>query len=170
MDPVIPNGQPAPSFSLPDQAGEVHNLQDFLGRTIILNFWSAECPWSERADRALRDYLKEWGDAVALLPIASNSHEETAMIARTAMERGMNMVLIDADQHVADLYGTITTPHLFVLDGKGILRYQGGLDDANFRQRQATRHFLREAVEALKAGREPDPALTVPYGCAISRY
>jgi hypothetical protein len=70
---------------------------------------------------------------------------------------------------VAEQYRAQTTPHLFVIDREGILRYQGALDDTNFRQRNATRFFLREAVKAVLVGHDPDPAQTTPYGCTIVR-
>jgi hypothetical protein len=56
-----------------------------------------------------------------------------------------------------------------VIDHQGLLRYPGALDDANFRQRDAHRFFLRQAVNAVLAGQDPDPAQTTPYGCTIVR-
>jgi hypothetical protein len=77
--------------------------------------------------------------------------------------------LLDADGRVADLYSAITTPHVFILDREGILRYQGAVDNITFRKREATHFFLQEAVEALLAERLPEPAETPAYGCAIVR-
>jgi hypothetical protein len=76
---------------------------------------------------------------------------------------------VDAQGQVADLYGAITTPHVFILDREGILRYQGAVDNITFRKREATHFFLQEAVEALLAGRLPQPAETPAYGCTIVR-
>ena len=87
-----------------------------------------------------------------------------------AAERQIPLVLRDAHQQVAELYGAQTTPHLLLVDRKGILRYQGAFDDVTFRQRRPTRSYLRQAVEAIQAGRDPDPAQTPPYGCALVRY
>jgi hypothetical protein len=79
-------------------------------------------------------------------------------------------VLLDEDHAVADLYGAATTPHFFVVDAEGVLRYAGALDDVTFRQKTPTRQFLAEAVAALLEGRLPDPAQTPGYGCAIVRH
>jgi hypothetical protein len=57
-----------------------------------------------------------------------------------------------------------------VIDQAGLLRYQGAVDDVTFRQRTPTRYYLREAVEALLAGRQPQPQETPPYGCTVVRY
>ena len=70
---------------------------------------------------------------------------------------------------VADLYEAVTTPHIFVVDRWGILRYRGAVDDFTFRQRKVSRSFLKEAVDALLAGRVPELQETIAYGCAIVR-
>jgi peroxiredoxin len=167
---LIPNHQFAPDFHLPDLEGAMHQLQSECGQITVINFWSAECPWVERADHALLAYLQDWGDAVALWSIASNANEPIDLLRRVADERGLPLLLHDADQRVADLYNAQTTPHLFVLDSSGIVRYQGAFDDVTFRQRTPTRGYLRQTVEALLAGQDPDPEQTSPYGCIIVRY
>lgn len=174
MDPLspepLPLGQPAPDFTLRDLAGTRYRLADYRGRVVVLNFWSAECPHAARADRALQEALLRWGGRVTVLNIASNANEPPELIAAAAGERGIAPPLVDADQQVADLYRAQTTPHLFVIDAAGLLRYQGALDDVTFRQRTPTRFHLVGAVEAVLAGLTPDPAQTPAYGCTVVRY
>jgi peroxiredoxin len=169
-DSILQNHQPAPSFSLPDLEGKTHSLADYRGRIAILNFWSAECHWSARRDAELIPLLDQWGHSVVLLSIATNSHEGLELISQAAWERRLPTVLLDRNQSVADQYFAQTTPHFFVIDQHGILRYQGAFDDMTFRQRTATRHYLVEAIEDLVAGRLPDLDVTPPYGCAIVRH
>jgi peroxiredoxin len=161
--------QPAPDFSLPDLGGRVHRLSDYRGRLVIVNFWSCECPHSERADQALIAMLAQWHADVALLSIAANRNESTETIALAAQKRRLPVLLIDAERVVADLYEAQTTPHVFVIDREGILRYRGALDDVTFRQRSPTRFFLDEAVKALLDGHFPPIAETPAYGCTIVR-
>jgi len=171
METLLANDQPAPVFTLPALNGALYSLDNWLGKVVILNFWSVECPWSKRADQEMLAYLSEWGESVALCAIASNANESSAeLLEHAAAERGLPVVLVDAQQQAAYLYGAQTTPHLFVVDHGGILRYQGGLDDVTFRQRTPTHAYLRRAVEAVLAGKPPDPAITSPYGCAIVRF
>ena len=92
------------------------------------------------------------------------------MITAEANERGYSILLHDVNQQVADLYGAITTPHLFVIDVEGILRYQGAFDDVTFRQRTPTQNYLKMVVEALLQGKPPNPSQTPSYGCIIVRY
>jgi hypothetical protein len=166
----LPIGKPVPCFNLPDISGVAHSLDEFLGRILLLNFWSAECPWSERADRVLVHLLAGWGSQVNLLTIASNANEPLDLIRQVAGERGLPLVLHDASHVIADLYGAQTTPHLYMIDADGILRYQGAFDDVTFRQRTPVRFYLKDAVDALLEGKLPDPAQTQAYGCAIVRF
>ncbi|MDX1377503.1 MAG: hypothetical protein R3307_01540, partial [Anaerolineales bacterium] len=78
-------------------------------------------------------------------------------------------VLLDTDQVVADLYGAVTTPHVFLVDGDGILRYRGAVDDVTFRNRKANRFYLNEAVESLLDGHLPARTEMPAYGCTIVR-
>jgi len=161
--------QPAPDFELLDLQGKLHKLSDYRGRVAILNFWSAECPHSERTDRSTMACVVQWGEEVDLLSIASNQNEPTPVLEEASNARRLPKVLIDAQHRVADLYGAVTTPHAFVIDREGILRYRGAVDDVTFRQRQASRFFLEEAVEALLDDRLPEVQEMPAYGCAIVR-
>jgi len=161
--------QPVPDFALPNLSGRVYRLSIARRRIVIVNFWSAECPHSERTDRLLSEDCTRWGEQVIWLTVASNRNESVEAVRTVAERRGLPCLLIDAQCQVADLFGAQTTPHVFVLDRSGILRYRGAVDNVAFRQRQPTQFYLREAVEALLAGRLPQPAETAPFGCAIVR-
>lgn len=162
--------QPAPLFELPDLNGQMHALEDYLGRVVVLNFWSADCPHAARADALLIDYLRTWGSRVVLLSIACNLNETSEQLKQAAAQRGLPLVLLDRGSVVADMYVALTTPHLFVIDERGILRYQGAIDDASFRRRVPTQNYLYHAVEAVLAGARPKQVETPAYGCAIVRF
>ena len=161
--------QPAPDFELPDQQGKLHKLSSYRGRIVIVNFWSAECPHSERTDQVILDSLAGWGEEVVILPIASNRNESAQMVEEVAKMRHIPTVLLDAGHIVADLYEAVSTPQVFVVDREDILRYRGAVDDVRFRQPKATRFYLEEVMEALLNGRKPDLEETLAYGCAIVR-
>lgn len=161
--------QPAPDFELPDLQGKAHKLSEYRGRIVIVNFWSCECPHSERADKALMELLAKWNGKVVLLSIAANWNESAQSVEDAAQARNLPTVLMDAGNVLADLYEAVTTPHVFVVDGEGILRYRGAVDDVTFSQRKPTRFFLNEAVESLIDGQSPALTETPAYGCAIVR-
>jgi peroxiredoxin len=170
VETKIPNGLPAPDFTLNDLSGRPYTLSDLRNRVVILNFWSAECPWARRTDEKLIPMMEEWDETIILLPVASNANEEPALLRQVAEERNLPVVLHDKNQRVASLYGAQTTPHIFLIDEEGILRYQGAFDDVTFRQETPTQGYLRDAIDATLTGDQPDPANTPPYGCAIVQY
>lgn len=159
----------APDFELRDLAGRLHRLNDYHGRILIVNFWSADCPHVERTDALILKSLARWGEDVAFLSIASNANEPASVVESVARGRDLPVVLIDAKHEVADRYGATITPEVFVIDRDGILRYHGAVDDVKFRQREATQNFLDEAVEALLAGKFPSRGEVSAFGCALVR-
>jgi len=161
--------EPAPDFELPDLQSIPQKPGVFRGKIVILNFWSAECPHSERADRYLLTLLEQWKGEVVMLSIASNRNESAQLVAEAAAARRIPKVLIDSEHAVADLYEALTTPHIFLLDREGVLRYRGAVDNITFRRREATRFFLQDAVEALLNGQLPKLSETPAYGCTIVR-
>lgn len=161
--------QPAPDFELPDLEGKFHRPCDYRGKIVIINFWSADCPHSARADDLIVNLLRKWGGEVELLSIAANRNESVQMVEGAAEARRVPNILIDAGHIVADQYEAITTPHIFVLDREGILRYRGAVDDVTFRRRAASQFFLRDVVESLLKGKVPELSETPAYGCTIVR-
>jgi peroxiredoxin len=179
MDTVIKSGQEAPQFRLQNLDGEVCSLTGDKGQITLLNFWSAECDWCSQVDEELTSYLLEWKERVRVWWIASNANEPRALIKEVASSRKLTLpnpqnslrsVLLDVDQHVADLYGAQTTPHFFLVDEKGILVYQGAWDNRNFRQRVATQKYVPQVIEALLNGQPLLYTSTQPYGCVLVRY
>lgn len=167
MDPVIKAGRPAPNFTLNDLERNPHTLADYHGRIVVLVFWSAECPWSARADRATSKMQAEWGREVVVLTIASNTNESEEEKTRAAKERDVSTLLLDPGATTAKTYGATITPEVFVIDPEGILRYYGAFNDANFRQPEPNRNHLWEAVEAVLADENPVPGEIPAYGCTI---
>jgi hypothetical protein len=115
------------------------------------------------------DSLVQWGEAIVLLSIASNRNETAQIVEEAAKTRRIPTILLDAEHMVADLYEAVSTPHAFVIDREGLLRYRGAVDDARFRQPKPTRFYLQEVMEALLKGHKPDLQETLAYGCAIVR-
>ena len=170
MDPLIKISEQAPLFQLNDLMGKTHILKELQGWIVVLNFWSAECEWCRRVDHELITYLDAWKDRVKVLWIASNANESRYLIEKVAAERKLPTVLLDDLQKVADLYGAQTTPHFFVVDKGGKLRYQGAWDDINFKQRVATQVYLRKVIEAVLQNLTLEKTQTPPYGCVLVRF
>ena len=161
---------PVPDFELPDLEGRLHRLSDYHGRIVIVNFWSCECPHSEQTDKAILSMFVQWRlHDVVMLSIASNRSENFQDAKNAADARRLPTVLLDVDCTVADLFEAQTTPHVFVMDREGILRYRGSVDDVTFRKKIPSRFHLDEAVESLLEGHLPELTDSPAYGCTIVR-
>ncbi len=161
----------APDFTLPIVDGGRLSLSDLRGYVVIINFWSAECAWSRRADVLLVYRALTWeSKGVRIVGIASNYNELESQIRYETQSRHLRYpVVMDFDHRVADLYRAETTPHFFVLDRQGLARYIGALDDATQEVRDARTLFLDKSVNALLNNRDPDLPCTIPYGCGLPR-
>jgi peroxiredoxin len=164
---VIEVGGPAPDFELPDLDGVPHRLSDQAGRVTVVHFWSASCPWTLRTDPDVLNAVRRHG--ADLWSIAPNADETVEMLREAAEARGLSTVLRDGAQRVVDLYEAAATPHVFIVDRQGKLRYGGAVHDARFREPEPRRFYLAEALAAIARGEDPDPPTTHTYGCAIVR-
>jgi peroxiredoxin len=171
---TLPLGQTALSFSLPGVDGETHALDDYGDARALAVVWSCNhCPyvmaWEDRLNDVARDYR---GDGVRVVAINSNdsrSHPEDSFDAMRERARSKDFVfdyLHDADQSTAQAYGPERTPEVFVFDGDRRLVYHGAIDDSRD-ETSVERRWLREALDAVLAGREPAVAETPPVGCTI---
>ena len=74
--------------------------------------------------------------------------------------------LYDPTQAIGLTYGAKVTPHVFVLDQQRKIAYVGAVDD-NMKATEAKTHYLRDALDALLAGKQPPKAETKPVGCGL---
>jgi peroxiredoxin len=161
----------APDFTLPVVDGGRLSLSDLRGFIVIVNFWSAECAWSRRADVLLVYRALTWeARGVRMVGVACGPNESETEIRYEMQARHLRYpVTLDLDRRVSDLYRAESTPHFFVLDRQGMARYIGALDDGTTEAPNAKRLFLDDAVQALLNNRPPKPAWTPAYGCPLPR-
>lgn len=169
-------GQRGPEFSLPGVNDQTTVLADLLQnhRAVVVIFSCNHCPyvqaWEDRMKAIQRDYRER---GVALVVIGSNDAQKypdddfDAMKARAEQEDFNFLYVRDESQAVARAYGATRTPHVFLLDNDGVLRYRGAIDD-NYERAQAVRkHYLRDALDAVLEGQPVKVAATEEVGCTI---
>ncbi len=168
-------GQSAPEFSLPGADGKTYSLADFSqNRLLVIVFSCNHCPYvigsEERMIAFHADYAPQ---GVAFVAINSNAVSTYAgdsfegMVERAKDKNFQFPYLRDESQEVALAYGALRTPHYYVFDAERKLRYTGRMDDNPRNPGQETTRELRDAVDALLAGREVAEPLTNPVGCNV---
>jgi peroxiredoxin len=169
---VISVGGVAPRFELPDTEGAVRGFPD--GSVSVVVFTCNHCPyalaWHERLLAVARDFEADGVRMVLVNPNDASRYPRDSFDAmRERVEREGPWpapYLHDSTQEVATAYDAKTTPDVFVFDSDGVLRYRGAPDSDHMDESQNA-NWLRSAIEALLAGREPDQAETTPVGCSI---
>lgn len=169
-------GQTAPGFSLPGVDGETHRLSDLLRdhRAVAVIFSCNHCPYVRAWEGRMIDLQREYGPRGAAL-VAINPNDATRYpdddfhaMQQRAQAEGFNFrYLYDESQEVARAYGAERTPHVYLLDSAGVLRFRGAIDD-NFEQPDAVQHaYLRDALDAVLADATPPVETTPAAGCTI---
>ena len=168
-------GQAAPYFSLPATDGKIYSLSDFSdSAALIVLFMSNHCPYARAYEKrvcALARYCEE--QKVSLVAICSNdgiafpedSFEQ--MVEKSKQLSFAFLYLQDESQSVAKAYDARSTPEAYLFDAEKCLRYHGAIDDNSSDSDRVTRHYLREAMDAVLEGETPDPELTPFIGCSI---
>ncbi len=163
-------GQPAPNFTLTDQAGTEHTLATYRGKVVVLEWINPECPYVQRHYRAqtMQRLVEGFGDQIAWLAIDS-SHFVTPDASESwrAEHELPYPILQDAPGDVGRLYGATTTPNMYVIDTEGALRYRGAIDDDPRGRGETPRNYVEQAVQALLDGGAPPVSETEPYGCTV---
>ena len=165
-------GQPAPDFELADEAGNKVKLSDLKGQIVVLEWTNPDCPFVKRAysTKTMQDAVKEAGADTKWLAIDSSNFAkpETSKKWKDANATDWPQ-LQDPEGKVGKLYGAKTTPHMFVIDAEGVLRYSGAIDNDPHGKLEAAqkKNYVIEAVKALTGGKEIADPETKPYGCSV---
>lgn len=174
-------GQPAPNFTLRDIAGQKHSLSEYRGKTVVLEWNNPDCPIVRKhyeSDNLPKLQREATADGIVWLLINSaapgkegGDYSDAELkdwlgkhhAAPTAYFR-------DADGKVGHAYGAKTTPHMFVIDTKGTLVYEGAIDSipsSDPADIAKAKNYVRAALASLKADQPIQPKATRPYGCSV---
>jgi peroxiredoxin len=182
--PTLALGASAPDFNLPGVDGRNHGLKDFAGaRVLVVVFTCNHCPTAQYYEPRLKQFTQDYRDrGVGVVAVSPNDPESVRLdelgwsdmgdtfeeMKLRAADRQFNFpYLYDGEtEAVSKAYGPVATPHVFVFDAERKLRYQGAFDDSERPQHVKVAH-VRNAVDALLAGKEPAIGRTRVVGCSV---
>jgi peroxiredoxin len=174
--PVV--GERAPDFTATTATGETVSLGDLAGQTVMLEWTNHDCPFVVRHYQGNMQSLQNeaaGNDVVWIQVISSAPGEQGYVSAERALElneeRSANVahVFMDPDGIIGRAYDARTTPQMYVIDGEGTLRYNGGIDDQP-RPRAGDPEpipYAQLALNVVLAGEEVEITETQPYGCNV---
>lgn len=182
---TLPIGSAAPGFSLKGTDNKTYTLASFSKYNIlVIIFTCNHCPtaqaYEDRIIQLTKDYTSKSVAVVAVSPNdpstvrldelgytdMSDSFEE---MKKRAVQKKFNFpYLYDGKtQSMAEAYGPVVTPHVFIFDSKRKLRYQGRIDDVE-KPTKTPNHFdTRNAIEELLQKKDVTTQTTKVFGCSI---
>ena len=164
----------APAFTLPGVDGRQHSLDDYASSDVLVLIQSCNhCPyvlaWEGRMKAIQRDYADRGVRIVAFNSNDATTHPADSFdeMRKRSEREGFNFdYLHDEDQSLARALGAERTPEVFVFDRERRLVYHGLIDD-NRDEHEVTTQYLRDALDAVLRGAEPEVGETTPVGCTV---
>ncbi len=172
---IAVNGPAISDFTLVDYRGNPQSLETLgAGPVTVVAFLGTECPLAKHYGQRLSELAEQYRNrGVSFVGIDANVQDSLKEIAAYARKHNVSFpILIDRDQHVADLFGAVRTPEVFVLDANRIVRYHGRVDDQfaiNVQRPVPQRQDLTLAIDELLDGQAVTVSQTPVSGCLIGR-
>jgi peroxiredoxin len=169
-------GETAPAFKLKGVDGKAYSLADYKGKVVVLEWVNPNCPFSDRhaREKTMSDLVKQHGEVVWLGINSTNPQSsdfvKPADYLAYNQKNGVNYaVLYDETGAIGHAYDARTTPHMFIIGKDGKIAYNGAIDDDPAGRKAKTErvNYVGGGLNAEKAGKNPDPAATKPYGCSV---
>ena len=176
--PVV--GKPAPDFSVTDASGKTQSLAAYKGRTVVLEWNNPECPFVGKhygAKNMQAQQAEATSEGVVWLTVNSGASGKQGHLDGAAANAYVAKVggreaayLIDGDGKVGHAYDAKTTPHMYVIDKDGVLRYMGGIDSIASTDKEdipKATQYVRQALAEIKDGKAVSVPTSEPYGCSV---
>lgn len=164
-------GSVVPDFKLPDLDGKEHSLSSLKGKSgTVLIFISVQCPvsnaYNERMEKLAQEYKAR---GISVVGVNANATESAGDAKAHAASNNLTFpILKDNGNKLADKLGAERTPEAYLLDTSNKIVYRGRIDNAR-NASSATASELRDALEAVLAGKPVAKASVPAFGCSIKR-
>ena len=173
-------GSPAPALTLTDTRGKQHNLADYKGKYVVLEWVNLGCPFVKKhyeSGNMQATQKKAVDKGVVWLSVCSSAKFKQGNLSPadwneeiTERKMASTAVLLDESGEVGKTYGAKTTPHMYIVNPAGVLIYKGAIDDKPTTNKDTiagARNHVLAALDESMAGKPVSMASTTPYGCSV---
>ena len=182
LSSYVENEDNAPEFKLSDSYGNEISLSSFIGKKVVLEWTNHGCPYVAKHYetgnmQSTQEFAKEeeiiWLSIISSAPgtqgYVSSDEANALTITRKASP---THVLFDPTGEVGRTYDAKTTPHMYIINEEGLMKYQGAIDDAGgrgFMSRDLlkAKNYVKESLREMGTGEEISSPVTKPYGCSV---
>jgi len=173
-------GEVTPNWTAADSVGKTRSVEDYRGKFVVLEWTNKDCPFVKKHYgsgnmQATQEKAKEMG-AVWLTVISSAPGNQGYMAPdqinayRKSMKVNSAATLLDSDGKIGHIYEAKTTPQIVVINPKGVVVYNGAIDNKPSTDVADIPTSTNYALAALKegmAGKAVTVATSRPYGCSV---
>jgi peroxiredoxin len=172
--------QPAPVFKAAAASGGEISLDQYRGKTVVLEWTNHQCPYVKKHYESgnIQSLQKDaTGKGIVWLQVISSAPGKQGYVDAPAAvklnaERGAapTGTVLDPEGKIAKQYEAVTTPHIFIVNPEGKLVYKGGIDSIQSNKKDdiaKADNYVKLALNDLAAGKKIAQASTQPYGCSI---
>ncbi|MEP3653873.1 MAG: redoxin family protein [Litorimonas sp.] len=176
----IATGSNVSDMTVTDSNGVQHNLSDFAGKKVILEWTNEGCPYVKKhysTDNMQKTQATAKADGAVWLSVISSAPGkqgyktgEQANAWKEAQGADVTAIVLDPAGNMGKTFSAKTTPHMYIIDESQTLVYQGAIDDnssANPATVEGAQNYVLAAMEDLKAGNAVATSDTPPYGCSV---
>ena len=167
-------GAAMPGFELKDFQGKTVSSVEYKSKkTVAIIFFGVECPLVKLYSSRLTELEKKFGEDFQVVAINSNRHDSITEIQGFAKKTEVTFPLLkDPANRIADSFGALRTPEVFLFDADQKLVYRGAIDDQysyGIQKPIAKNNYLSDAIKSTLNGSAPQVAETEAIGCIIGR-
>lgn len=168
-------GRPAPPLTLNTFEGKTVRLSDYRGKTVVLEWLNFECPFVKYHYGSPKTMIKlankYKNKNVVWLAVNSTNHTTQQANIDFAKENKLPYTILDdRSGKVGHAYGAKTTPHMYIINPRGRIVYEGGIDNSpngRIPSGQEMTNYVDKALAELTSGKPVSTAKTKPYGCSV---
>jgi len=145
----------------------------------VLEWHNFGCPFVQKHYRSgnMQALQKKYANDVVWLAVSSTSRTASDYYEPAAISAQLKSFdarpadfLMDEPGAVGRAYGAKTTPHMFIIDAKGNVVYNGAIDDrrsTDVADVKTAKNYVAAALDEIKAGKPVSTPSTTPYGCNV---
>jgi peroxiredoxin len=170
---TLSSGIRAPAFGLKSFDGKTVKLSDYRGKIVVLEWFNMECPFSlyhYETKNTMAELAKKYKSKNVVWFAVNSTNHTTPAANKTFAEKYKLAfpILDDRSGKVGRAYGAKTTPHIFIINPRGRIVYDGAIDNAPMgKTKEDAVNYVDNVLAELTAGKDISIKNTKPYGCTV---
>ena len=169
----LKTGDNAPEFNLKGIDDNMHSLNDYTKKGLLIIFMCNHCPFVKAKVEAIKEIHNRFKDDISIVGINSNDSvkypdDNFESMKNVAEEKGLEIdYLVDETQDIAKKYGAVCTPDPFLFDSEKKLVFHGRIDDAMNPEAEVTEKVMINNIEKFLNGQKIEKDFDPSIGCSI---